>query len=880
MRKHMISLFVSVFLLLELLPWAYAAAPQERRWLLPEGLLVEQMTDSQLSSGGLAPGEDAADFPRGEDGISGTCNVLVAPVRFAGEEDFLGETPGGYSGKTVEQLIDSTYSGTDISVGTYYDQISFGAVDINPIWLLDGGESIRLPHERSYYMPLSLDNENGYLLHYRQVRIYTPGGRAEDWGVYLPELSCQRTSARVEDHILLNEDTGELLAICSHMDVRAQRRGDGRLELIWNGQMSQDHSWSDSACFYTGDYAQRQSEFCAEVYCAVNALAYAKGVRDVDCTTIWFSGGATDWGALLWPHQSEFTANGPTYYREGADKRYIALLTQNTLGTPVQGHLADGTQAALPETGTLAHELGHVLGFPDYYSYCDLNGLYLGSWSLMEMENAIPQNLHGWAAYLYGGWLGEENVREISQEGRYTITTLSGADREERDGGAAYLYYIQNSAGDPDYPEQIVLEYRSPRGAFEQALQQANFMPIPGLILYSVDDDAERHLGGNINATGQDGRYGAKLYYTSGMGENAVAGYEDMSSTQRQLYDMILSPLTAKDCSLAVGGVLAAHGSYGSPRADVTENALVSRRTGKNSGVVICGAVIDPADPAKLSFWADLDEPEVERVQDNGRMGVRTVTLTYDEPVSAGPGLVQVSAAGDSVSAQVEDCTLELTLTGNNGGGVLNVPADAVMDQAGRAMEADWVMDLEPAHCSAEFSDVTESHRAWAAVTATADTGLFRGVTEDRFAPDATMTRGMFVTVLGRMAGIRPMGEDSGFWDVDRDSWYAPYVAWAAENGVVDGEGNGAFAPEQAITREQMAGILCRYLSWREWTLPTQQADLYQDDDRVSDWAREGVYAVQTAGIMTGKGNGCFDPAGTATRAEAAQVIWKCMELE
>lgn len=143
---------------------------------------------------------------------------------------------------------------------------------------------------------------------------------------------------------------------------------------------------------------------------------------------------------------------------------------------------------------------------------------------------------------------------------------------------------------------------------------------------------------------------------------------------------------------------------------------------------MICGAVIDPADPAKLSFWADLDEPEVERVQDNGRMGgAHGHPLTYDEPVSAGPGLVQVSAAGDSVSAQVEDCTPELTLTGNNGGGVLNVPADAVMDQAGRAMEADWVMDLEPAHCSAEFSDVTESYRAWAWSPPPRTRGCFEG---------------------------------------------------------------------------------------------------------------------------------------------------------
>ena len=483
MKRQILSLFTALAVVVGLAPAALAVEREEKRWLLPEDFTVEEMTEEELDSGGIAPEEGSLDFPRDPEGITGARNVLVAPVRFAGEEEFLNAIPEEYGGRTVEELIGLAYTGADVSVQAYYDQLSFGALNISPVWLLDEGGSLQLTHERGYYMPLSLDNEEGYLMHLRAVRVFTRSGRETDKVVYVPELSCDRSSSGGEEHVLLDGETGELWAICDHMDARVEQRSDGRLELVWSGALTEDHSWEDRSCFYSEEYEDRGREFQSEVYLAINSLAHEQGVEDIDCTTVWISGDVTGWASLLWPHQEEFSAWGPTYYREGADKVYIALLTDNSLATQVQGHLPDGTKVLLPEVGTLTHELGHVLGFPDYYSYYDQTMLNMGTWSVMELQSDIPQNLHGWASYIYGGWLGEENVQQISAEGTYTITTISGATQEERDGGAVYLYYIENPAGDPDYPERIVLEYRSPRGVFEQAQRDVGWMVFPGLLL-------------------------------------------------------------------------------------------------------------------------------------------------------------------------------------------------------------------------------------------------------------------------------------------------------------------------------------------------------------------------------------------------------------
>lgn len=187
-----------------------------------------------------------------------------------------------------------------------------------------------------------------------------------------------------------------------------------------------------------------------------------------------------------------------------------------------------------------------------------------------------------------------------------------------------------------------------------------------------------------------------------------------------------------------------------------------------------------------------------------------------------------------------------------------------------------------PAHASAErFTDVKPGAWYYTAVDYAVGEGLFSGTSSSTFAPDEPMTRGMFVTVLGNKANIEP-GEypDSSFSDVAPGKWYAPFVEWAAGKGIVNGVGDGKFAPNRNVTREQMAVILYNYAKFAGADLTVQAGLLerFPDGGTVSKYARYAMEWALTHEIMGGS-DGKLDPLGTATRAQVAQIFYNSREL-
>ena len=174
------------------------------------------------------------------------------------------------------------------------------------------------------------------------------------------------------------------------------------------------------------------------------------------------------------------------------------------------------------------------------------------------------------------------------------------------------------------------------------------------------------------------------------------------------------------------------------------------------------------------------------------------------------------------------------------------------------------------------FTDVSEGFWGEEAISFAAARGLFQGVGNGEFDPSGTMTRSMLVTVLGRLAGIDPAdySGQSAFSNVDPDAWYGPYVAWAAEAGVVQGVGGDQFAPDDPITREQLCTMLVRYLDSADIALPelTNPA-AFTDEDEVSGWAKEAVERFRQLGIVEGSDTGAFLPKNNASRAEVAAVF-------
>ncbi|HOB12567.1 MAG TPA: S-layer homology domain-containing protein [Syntrophomonadaceae bacterium] len=115
--------------------------------------------------------------------------------------------------------------------------------------------------------------------------------------------------------------------------------------------------------------------------------------------------------------------------------------------------------------------------------------------------------------------------------------------------------------------------------------------------------------------------------------------------------------------------------------------------------------------------------------------------------------------------------------------------------------------------------------------------------------------------------------------DVQNDLYYMGFIEWANRNGIVKGMGDKKFAPDQAITREQMAVIMSNYAKTMNLELkPVQEEKHFADSDKISAYAREAVKEMQMAGLLSGKDNNLFDPQGTATRAEVSSVLHRFVE--
>lgn len=171
------------------------------------------------------------------------------------------------------------------------------------------------------------------------------------------------------------------------------------------------------------------------------------------------------------------------------------------------------------------------------------------------------------------------------------------------------------------------------------------------------------------------------------------------------------------------------------------------------------------------------------------------------------------------------------------------------------------------------FTDVKSNDWYYSSVRYAYDNGLFSGVSHDSFGPGDSMDRSMLVTVLHSLDG-KPAAGKGGFTDVADGAWYANAVAWAAEHGIVSGVSDSAFAPNGAITREQLAVMLYRYAQYKGYDV-SKTADLsgYADQGSISDWAAQAVQWACGSGLMTGRSANSLAPAGTLTRAEAATML-------
>jgi subtilisin family serine protease len=180
------------------------------------------------------------------------------------------------------------------------------------------------------------------------------------------------------------------------------------------------------------------------------------------------------------------------------------------------------------------------------------------------------------------------------------------------------------------------------------------------------------------------------------------------------------------------------------------------------------------------------------------------------------------------------------------------------------------------------FMDI-QSHWAKAEIEEMAAKQIINGMTEQTFQPKVNITRAQFVSLLSRSLKLQNTGENAAFNDVPANSWYAKDVYSAYNAGIVSGISEHSFAPDQKITREQLATLLVNaYLTATGKSitdLTPSQAVKYTDDANISSWARTNVGIATSLGLMSGVGSGAFDPSGNAIRAEAAVVLKRFLDL-
>jgi len=283
---------------------------------------------------------------------------------------------------------------------------------------------------------------------------------------------------------------------------------------------------------------------------------------------------------------------------------------------------------------------------------------------------------------------------------------------------------------------------------------------------------------------------------------------------------------------------------------------------------------------------SDISRPRCKVVVTGDAVSSTTNPSTPAKPVitTSEGGSAVLNADGKTVNITANDGykVADVTVNGKSVGAVSQYVLSDSEKTAAINVKFSKTTVSEPTNSSTSvngFSDVA-NHWAKSAISYVTEEGLFSGTTDTTFSPNVAMTRGMFVTVLGRYAKAKA-NATTDFTDVNEDEYYAPYVAWANENGIVSGTSASTFSPNTPITREQAMMMLYQYAQFKGEDVSNIEGMAireFSDANKISSWANTAVRYGFNANIISGRTDGTLDPQGTATRAEIAAMMQKFIE--
>lgn len=360
--------------------------------------------------------------------------------------------------------------------------------------------------------------------------------------------------------------------------------------------------------------------------------------------------------------------------------------------------------------------------------------------------------------------------------------------------------------------------------------------------------------------------------------------------------------LTAADFPAPAGGAITV------PLTDVTESVLLPAGlpgiTGENTLRLAWNTVAVDLTPAALKDIREKlagagGQPELARIKITA---VKTARAAAEQLMNnpAVNGSVRLTAASDVIRFSMEVVTADgssvpvtafakpLTLTftvdpkaNRDLLGVYAITASGALEYMGGTL-TDGKMTAAVNHFSQytvleydkTFADVSSTSWASGVIKSMAAKHIIEGISGTEFQPQGEVTRAQFAAMITRALGLKA-ASPSAFADVDPGLWYAEAVAAVNEAGIVFGRSKEAFAPNERITREEMAVMIVRAYEHLKGSKSSGEsaASSFSDYSRIQDWAKQAAVAAEQAGLITGRGNQQFAPQATMTRAESAQVL-------
>lgn len=344
------------------------------------------------------------------------------------------------------------------------------------------------------------------------------------------------------------------------------------------------------------------------------------------------------------------------------------------------------------------------------------------------------------------------------------------------------------------------------------------------------------------------------------------------------VYDAHGNPVSAATVDIAVNGgtpltaTTASNGAYSatatapSTPGTATVSATVSGQPSVTKSVTLTVITVSPPPPPTTGFAppppVTSAVPTVTGINPSvgPNAGGTPVTITGTNLVSP----LQVHFGTAEASSVTVESSSQIEAISPPGSGTVAV---TVTDASGTSgVTAADHFTYTPT--TAVFSDVSSGFWAYSYIELLASKGIVNGFPNGTFQPNAEVTRAQFVKMLVLTLGLQPGTGATTFTDVPSTAWYAPYVSAAVQDGLVAGLTPTTFGPNQPLTREQMAVLLARALKLSQTT--TLQ---FTDDAQIAPYALTAVEEAVAAGYFNGFPNGTFQPAGTATRAQAAKIL-------